>query len=105
MAKSIERRALGWALGEDRGQSSVAIARFMTGITSVPGQPPVDEADRGRCIRLLKLIPEWLEHLDAMSENETPVEHIVIGAEGTRTEKNSWAKQIPLILKEGQFNA
>lgn len=103
MAKTIERRALEWALGNDTGTSSKAIARYMTGISTVPGMPPSDADDRGRCIRLLKQIPEWVEHLDAMSENETPQSHIVIGAEGTRTETNSWAKQIPLIIKEGQF--
>lgn len=103
--KSIERRALEWALGDDTGMSSKAICAFMTGATKVPGMPPSDAADRGRCIRLLKLIPEWIDHLDAMAESETPRSHIVIGASGTRTETNSWKKQIPLILEEGQFHA
>ena len=71
---------LGWLLSDDTGCSSMAICAWMLGKDYSHGFPPSDESDRGRCIRLLELMPEWVERLDEMKE----------------ISKN-WAEQIDLI--------
>lgn len=102
--ESIERRALRWALTSgDTGISSEALCAFMLGIEGGRTTPPADAADRGRCIRLLELIPEWIPRLHEMAEQIEPVEANVFGSGGMRTETYSWAKQVPLIIKEGGF--
>lgn len=108
--KSVERRSLFWALSGDTGISSEALAGHMTGYpgnTRFGMQPPSDADDRGRCIRLLELIPEWLPRLpemvkyDAKAEKKT--EGFVINSSGITADHNTWAKQIPLIMQEGKF--
>lgn len=105
--KPVEQRALFWALSGDTGISSEALAAHMTGNKANARwgmQPPSDAADRGRCIRLLELIPEWLPRLPEMKQydNEKP-QGITISSSGISTSDNSWSKQIPLILMEGKF--
>lgn len=100
-------RALFWALSGDTGISSEAIAKHMTG-TGVVGrfgmQPPSDADDRGRCIRLLELIPEWIKRLPEMTKYDAQkVEGIVINSSGISSYSNDWATQIPLIMREGKF--
>lgn len=47
-----------WALGEDTGRSSEAIARAaLTGEPADPGDMPCDADDFGRCYRLVQEIP------------------------------------------------
>lgn len=106
--KPVEQRALFWALSGDTGISSEAIARHMTG--SGPGskfgmQPPSDASDRGRCIRLLELIPEWLPRLGEMVkyDKEDKQDGFIINSSGISAYDNSWSKQIPLILQEGKL--
>lgn len=104
--KPVEQRALFWALSGDTGISSEAIAKHMTGSTAVRMIPPSDSGDRGRCIRLLELIPEWLPRLDEMKKYDAPdvkPTGIVIGGSGITAYDNSWSKQIPLIVSEGKF--
>lgn len=102
--KSIELIVVAWALSGDTGTSSKTIARHMLGIESGErSSPPWDAADRGRCIRLLRLVPEWVPRLTELADAEKPKESLVFGAGGMRTETNNWAKQIPLIIKEGNF--
>lgn len=101
--KSIEQRALFWALSGDTGVSSETLARHMTGEPhSGFSSPPSDASDRGRCIRLLELIPEWIPRLQELAR-EKPTEGIVINSSGLHTQTNGWAEQIPLIIKEGKF--
>lgn len=70
MQESIEVRALRWALGDDTGASSKAIAAVMTG--NMPDKRhvsyPHDGGDLGRCLRLLKAVPEWRARLPEMGE-------------------------------------
>lgn len=105
--KPAEQRALYWALSGDTGISSEAIARHMT--KSGPGrhfgqQPPSDSSDRGRCIRLLELIPEWIPRLPEMRQyDQQKSEGIVISNSGISAYSNSWDKQIPLIMQEGNL--
>jgi hypothetical protein len=100
---SIESRALFWALSGDTGNSSRTIAGHMTGNpTERHTMPPSDASDRGRCIRLLELIPEWIPRLPELAR-EKPQEGIVINSSGISTRTNGWADQIPLIIKEGKF--
>lgn len=99
-----EYRALFWALSDDTGISSEAIAAHMTAnpkprFTS----PPSDAADRGRCIRLLELIPEWIPRLSELAKLYKPSEGIVINSSGISAQTNGWAEQIPLIVKEGKL--
>lgn len=106
----IEHRALAWALSDDTGVSSKTICRWMTGTHGTTGAyfaPPSDADDRGRCIRLLELIPEWLPRLAEMGKFydsiETQANGITIGGSGITAYENSWRKQIPLILQEGKL--
>lgn len=102
------KRAMQWALSDDTGTSSKTLCAFMLGMNQTNGcrgwgasYPPSDADDRGRCIRLLKLIPEWLPRLPELAEanpggNWNP-------DEPNKPVKSSWAYQIPLILQEGKF--
>lgn len=105
--KSVENRALFWSLSGDTGISSEAIAAHMTGnpTNSRFGmQPPSDAADRARCIRLLELIPEWIDRLPEMVKyDEEKKDAVVISSSGISDYDNSWASQIPLIKKEGKL--
>jgi hypothetical protein len=102
--KPIETRALFWALSDDTGISSEAIARHMTGDATRRMSPPSDSHDRGRCIRLLEIIPEWIPRLNEMVQYDAQkTEGIVINSSGISAYDNSWAKQIPLILQEGNL--
>lgn len=103
---TVQQRAIKWALGDDTGTSSKTLCAFMLGMNSTNGcrrygasYPPSDADDRGRCIRLLKLIPEWLPRLPELAEANPG------GCrDGTnKPVKQSWAYQIPLILQEGNF--
>lgn len=101
--KSIYHRALFWAMSGDTGISSETIANHMLGYPQRRSGPPSDADDRGRCIRLLELIPEWIPRLSELAKIEKPSEGIVISSSGISAERNSWAEQIPLILKEGKL--
>lgn len=105
--KSVEYRALFWALHGSTGSSSKSIAQHMaTGIGE--GMPPSDADDRRRCIQLLELVPEWLPRLNEMKKYDAPDDQpqgITIGGSGISVYENSWSKQIPLIAKEGNFYA
>lgn len=106
--KTVDQRAVFWALSSDTGSSSKALARHMMGFglnnDRFYSGPPSDSDDRGRCIRLLELIPEWLPRLGELIEADAPEqESIVISSAGIRGETNSWGKQIKLILMEGRF--
>lgn len=107
--KPVEFRAMFWALNGSTGTSSQSIARHMTGFAAeIPFSimPPSDADDRSRCIRLLELIPEWLPRLDEMKKYDAPdvkPTGITIGGSGITAYDNSWSKQIPLIVREGNF--
>ena len=102
--KPVEQRALNWALSSDTGISSEAIAKHMTGSGAVRMMPPSDADDRSRCIRLLELIPEWITRLPEMVKyDQQRQEGIVINSSGISAYSNSWAQQIPLIMREGKF--
>ena len=72
-----------WLLSDDTGMSSKAICAWMLDINSDLTSSPSDKWDRGRCIRLLKLMPEWISRLDEM-----------------KTMNDSWPEQIELIKEE-----
>jgi hypothetical protein len=100
----VSYRALYWALSGDTGNSSEALARHM--VFGAGGNPPSDADDRSRCIRLLELIPEWLPRLKEMIKYDAPAKKqdgIVINSSGISAYDNSWSKQIPLIVSEGNF--
>lgn len=102
--KPVEARALFWALSGDTGISSEAIAKHMTGSSKDRMMPPSDVDDRGRCIRLLELIPEWIDRLPEMVQyDKQQSEGIVINSSGMSAYSNSWAKQIPIIRQEGKL--
>lgn len=67
---SIEKRAALWALGDDTGSSSKAIARHMLGgdDSGRHASYPSDGNDLGRCIRLLDAFPEWRARMPEMAE-------------------------------------
>ncbi|MES2224978.1 MAG: hypothetical protein V4478_03250 [Patescibacteria group bacterium] len=57
---------VGWLLSDDTGTSSKALCRHMLGIKG-DHCAPSDQGDRGRCIRLLKMVPQWFDRLNEMS--------------------------------------
>lgn len=106
----IEVRALAWALSDDTGTSSKTICRYMTsthGITGAHFSPPSDAADRARCIRLLELVPEWLLRLGELQKFYDSIEKqgqsFTVTSSGIGADDNTWARQIPLIIKEGKL--
>lgn len=106
--QSIEERALQWALSGDTGISSETMCAYFTGVKKggpFGSQAPSDAADRGRCIRLLKLIPEWIERLDELKALDTGTVSINGADPIPRSQDtHSWTHQIPLIIKEGNFD-
>lgn len=103
--KSIEERALFWSLSDDTGTSSKTMAKWLgLGLKIGWSSPPSDASDRGRCIRLLELIPEWIPRLNELTRlDDSKDEGITISASGINAYHNSWADQIPLILSEGRL--
>jgi len=67
MTDSPELRAARWAASSDTGVSSLAILGVMTG---APPRGrfcyPHDSGDLGRCLGLLKAVPEYRSRLDEM---------------------------------------
>lgn len=102
---SIRKRALEWALSDDTGTSSETMCCYFTGspMRRWSGAPS-DAADRGRCIRLLKLIPEWVERLDELKSLDVGTVSINGADPIPRSQDtHSWTHQIPLIIEEGGF--
>lgn len=92
-----------WATGDDTGVSSKALCRFMLGLTNRAASfdCPSDADDRGRCIRLLNLIPEWWDRLDEMAVlPSVNVSVFILGA--IEVQPQGWREQIPLIRKESE---
>lgn len=63
---SINRKVLEWALTEDTGLSSIAMAAHLMGMAS-DGSYPLDGSDLGRCLKLLEKAPELRERLYEMA--------------------------------------
>ena len=64
---SVTMRVMHWLLGNDTGLSSKAIVETM--ICGAPGKNrchPADGGDLGRCLRLLRVVPEWVPRLGEM---------------------------------------
>jgi len=102
----VLNRALFWALSSDTGMSSEALAHHMMGYPAGFTMPPSDSGDRGRCIRLLELVPEWIPRLKEMVKYDAAdkkQDAFVINSSGITADQNTWAKQIPLIMQEGKL--
>lgn len=103
--KPIEQRVLFWALSGDTGISSETIAAYFTGNPArrFTGAPS-DAADRGRCIRLLELIPEWIPRLNELKQLDKGTVAINGADPIPRSEDaQSWSYQIKLIIAEGKL--
>lgn len=91
-----------WATGDDTGTSSEFLCRYLLGIE--PNKhwgisAPSDASDRGRCIRLLNLIPEWWDRLDELAS--LPARKVnVYSSKGLEVREEGWKEQIPLIRQE-----
>ena len=98
--EKLEDRLIKWLLGDDTGASSKAICKFMLGIPDEWNySPPMDSGDRGRCIRLLNLIPEWWDRLDEMAK--IPSRKVFqLSGKNSGVISQGWAEQIPLIREE-----
>lgn len=70
-SEPIAIRLARWQASSDTGSSSKDIAARMSGVTSPPGRLgwsyPWDAADLGRCLRLLRIIPEWKPRMAEMA--------------------------------------
>ncbi|MBY0561502.1 hypothetical protein [Hyphomicrobium sp.] len=64
---SPEKRAMKWLISRDTGASSEAIMQHMIGGVS-SGAFPLDPSDLGRCLRLLKRVPEWRPRIGEMKK-------------------------------------
>lgn len=66
---SIQRRALLWLAGDDTGSSSMTLARHMLALPhdSFGPNAPSDGGDLGRCLRLLRAIPEWQHRIGELA--------------------------------------
>jgi hypothetical protein len=65
MSDDVMKRAMAWLCG-DTGSSSKAILTHMMGNVS-SGEYPLDAGDLGRCLRLLRIIPEWKPRIGEMA--------------------------------------
>lgn len=66
---SIQERANRWIVSNDTGSSSKAIWGRMIGVEGAADRNhPSDPCDLGRCLRLLKLIPEWAPRITEMAQ-------------------------------------
>jgi len=92
---------IAWATGNDTGASSNALCRYMMGFepNEWGNMAPSDADDRGRCIRLLNLIPEWWDRLDEMAQFPS-AKVTSFGKNGMEVRCDGWKEQIPLIKKE-----
>ena len=99
MEKSIQKRANEWLLGDDTGSSSKMLCAHMMGLNPASNTPPSDASDRGRCIRLLELIPEWTDRLDEMKKYPSR-KYLAISGTGTEVREEGWTEQIDLIREE-----
>lgn len=70
---TIEQRAHQWIVSRDTGMSSQALWSHMMGVTPRTKEyaHPWDPDDLGRCLRLLKLIPEWHRRIPEMAVHST----------------------------------
>lgn len=96
-------KIIDWATGDDTGVSSEALCRFMLGLkpSHYVFSEPSDEDDRGRCIRLLNLVPEWWDRLDEMvSLPSHKVLCFTAKINEPISKSSGWTEQIPLIKKE-----
>lgn len=66
MSDSVEMKALKWALGRNTGSSSKAMCAELMGVEGADRSYPRDAGDLGRCIGMLKAVPELRQHLDRM---------------------------------------
>lgn len=91
-ARREERKKIAPWIDGNVGVSSKAIYLYMT-TGKKPGavDAPSDSGDRGRCIVLLKAVPEWIPRLSEIEEM-----HLQVLVNGTRIEEH-WNEQIPLI--------
>lgn len=106
-ADSIHERAFEWLLSGDTGISSETLCAYMLGIEKkgpFGNQAPSDAADRGRCIRLLQRIPEWVPRLDELKALDTGTISINGAPAIPRSQdSHSWTHQLPLLMREGGF--
>lgn len=81
--RKLEADALAWASGLHVGISSATIYTVMMGqkpkMESTIGFPPSDPSDLGRCLRLLRIRPDWRPRLQEVADRfpkwQTLVDH------------------------------
>ena len=89
--------ALAWLLGDDTGVSSETLCAHLLGLEESWRSPPCDAADRGRCIRLLNVIPSYWARLDELAVSEPGRQCSV---NGDSEHEDDWKNQIPMIRHE-----
>ena len=90
----IDAEKLATWVGGNVGASSEALFLYMaTGYAPGPFDAPSDSGDRGRCIVLLRAVPEWIPRLSELED---------LRIEGTcnGVKVFPWNEQVPLIRKE-----
>lgn len=87
-----------WMAGDDTGASSKAIACHMTGGTC-DGSYPLDPADLGRCLRLLRLFPDWEPRMPEMAKYSLPWKRL---AEDWAFLANSMQEEVGIDCDKGR---
>lgn len=59
-----------WALGDDTGSSSRALARATCGLSEPAPFAPIDTGDFGRCRRLIRAVPEAREAVNRLAQTD-----------------------------------
>lgn len=81
MDKEELLKLVDWFINGDVGSSSTSIVVHMLDL-GMKNTPPYDKWDRERCIKLLKLFPQWIKRLDEMNVY------------------NGWEEQVELIKQD-----
>lgn len=75
------RKPIQWIVSNDTGVSSKTIWSVFMGVEPYYTDVPADEADYGRCVRLLQFIPEWQSRLGEVVEKyprwKEAIDHIL----------------------------
>ena len=92
------KRLATWIDGNVGSSSSALFLYMARGDVPQPFDAPSDSGDRGRCIVLLKTMPEWVERLKE-------IEALEISGRRNDVKVFPWNEQIPLILKEMELGS
>lgn len=103
-------RLIQWLLSDDTGMSSCAIVAHMTGCNYECMAEPADPSDLGRCLRLLRLVPEfegrigemacYSDRWKALTDNWADLKSAMTSEVGLDWEKGRSAPATAVLMRE-----